>query len=594
MPRPLAGPHRPRSGGGSEWTVVREIGIEYAPATQTTGTLDLRAPALVEAVGAGRCLIVDELGLEKNRTVRIECRTLLLDDRSRVLFDSQVLGIDDGYGCWTSEGHIALLRRTRWELWIMDPSGAILDKLDLSTFSRHLPRTVHCTPQGNFLVSFADAVYEVEIAEIDPRGRLLWVLPETAIRIGCPSSICLSERGNLLVADDFQHVVLEIDRAGRVVWRFGEVKNPAGDDQRLSGARCVRPLEGGRRLIADTGNHRILVVEGDRCVGRIEFGDADLRSPTFADRSPDGGYLICDTGNRRVVELDGEFRILRQWGTTLALRRRLSYPRSIELRGDRVLVADTGHDRLLEFGLGGGEPASVRVDAGLFWPRCARRTPSGSLLVADGRHSRILEIAENGKILHELRTLRTDPPRALRDPHDVHMLANGHLLVVDSPEDLIAEVDWDGNVYRVLGPETEIRLKDPHSVQLLHDGSLLISDTGNHRILWVDRQGNVVRELDTLSSGHERYRLSRPRYAEIGPGATLLIVDSGNNRVFASDLEGNLVWELSRIPGSPLERLNQPRWAQLLARDEVLVSDHTHHRIVHLKRRADTPSAGKT
>ena len=67
----------------------------------------------------------------------------------------------------------------------------------------------------------------------------------------------------------------------------------------------------------------------------------------------------------------------------------------------------------------------------------------------------------------------------------------------------------------------------------------------------------------------------------------MLIVDSGNNRVLAATAEGRLQWELREIPGSRLKWLRQPRWAKLLGPDEVIVSDQSNQRILHLSYESD-------
>ena len=126
-------------------------------------------------------------------------------------------------------------------------------------------------------------------------------------------------------------------------------------------------------------------------------------------------------------------------------------------------------------------------------------------------------------------------------------------------------------------------LKDPHSAQKLDDGSVLVSDTGRSRLLWIDAKGVVVRELRSFSAGGNHFRLNCPRYAELYSDRTLLVVDSGNNRILAASIEGELLWELSDVPGSRLPRLSQPRWAQRVGRDEVVVSDYANHRILHLR-----------
>lgn len=82
-------------------------------------------------------------------------------------------------------------------------------------------------------------------------------------------------------------------------------------------------------------------------------------------------------------------------------------------------------------------------------------------------------------------------------------------------------------------------------------------------------------------------RLNLPKYSEVNPDGTLVIVDTGNNRVLAATMAGRLLWDITDLPDSQLPRLYQPRWAALLNRDEVVISDHFHHRIVHVRRNVD-------
>ena len=292
----------------------------------------------------------------------------------------------------------------------------------------------------------------------------------------------------------------------------------------------------------------------------------------------------CDAGNRRVVEHDEHGEVLAHWGDSRPSRRLFSFPRSVvELAGGGLLVCDTARDRVVV--VGNGEPTTWPVEASteLFWPRCARLLPSGTLLVADGRHGRVLELARSGEVLRRLDRLQIDGGRPLDDPHDVRLLANGHLLITDAPSGLVLEADWDGQVFRAVGGEdAPVTLRDPHSAQLLADGSILVCDSGNHRVLWVSGDGEVVTDLRAVHSDSALYRFSGPRYAEISPEGVLVVADTGNNRVLAADESGELLWELSYVPGTRPPFLNQPRWAQV-TNHEVLVCDHCHHRVLRLR-----------
>jgi hypothetical protein len=208
--------------------------------------------------------------------------------------------------------------------------------------------------------------------------------------------------------------------------------------------------------------------------------------------------------------------------------------------------------------------------------------PSGSLLVADGRNGRVLEVAPSGEVLRALD--RLDGGLSLDDPHDVRLLPNGHLLITDAPLGLVVEADWNGQIFRTIGgdagPET---LRDPHSAQLLENDLVLVCDSGNHRVLWVGADGAAVSELRAFGSDSAWFRFSGPRYAEVSPTGVLVVADTGNNRVLAGAESGELLWELASIPGTRLPFLNQPRWAQLTTADEVVVCDHCHHRVLRLR-----------
>ena len=171
-----------------------------------------------------------------------------------------------------------------------------------------------------------------------------------------------------------------------------------------------------------------------------------------------------------------------QYGEPPAHRRWFSFPRSVEtLAGGGLLVCDTAHDRVVVAENGAHNPWPLERASQLFWPRCARILPSGSLLVADGRNGRVLEVAPSGEVLRSLD--RLDGGLSLDDPHDVRLLPNGHLLIADAPLGLVVEVDWNGQIFRRIGgdagPET---LDDPHSAQLLENDLVLVCDSGNHRV----------------------------------------------------------------------------------------------------------------
>jgi len=567
----------------AKWSVIREVGVEYTPALEIAEGQMLRFPSLAARASDGTYLIVDELGVEKNVPYRFECRTICVDAAHGIFYDTMEHGIDDGYGCLINDGCMAVLRRTKWELLIVSRRGTTQSRFGLAAISKRTPRLIAWTPGGTFLIAFLDRAGQMDLAEVDPEGRLLWFLPPRTCPIGVPASIQLLPSDNLLVADPFRHVAVEIDRAGTIVWQFGEAKDPSSLSGRLSNPGSIRSTPDGKRLIADTRNHRVMLIGADGDVSYLQPEDGNLHDPVYADGLEDGHFLICDTGNQRVIEIDRQGKIAWQYGHAVAKRRFLSYPRSVDLTADGgYLVADTAHNRIVEFANGRVQERPFRGHLPLFWPRCARVLPGDSLLIADGRNHRIVEVSQEGDVLRELHEIDLDSSTTLKDPHDVWMLANGHLLVSDSQSDLVVEVDFAGRVHRVIGGCETLELDDPHSAQQLSDGCVVVADTGNDRVLLLEESGGV-REIRALRAGASWLRLNRPKYVEVIADGAMVIVDTGHNRILAATMEGTLLWELSEIPDSRLPRLNQPRWAKLIHRDEVLVCDHYHHRILHMK-----------
>jgi hypothetical protein len=566
------------------WHVTRELGVDYASARQSASTT-LQYPILAERGADGSTLIVDKLGTEKSLPFWLEYRTLRIAPDGRAIYDSHAHGIHDGYGCLTRDGGIALLRVTKWEVQLLSREGQLTRTLGLSALAKQPPMLIAATDRDSLLVAFVDRLFEVEIVEIALDGQLLWHLPASGHRFGCPASLQRLPNGNLLIADEFCSTATEIDRHGAVVWQFGKEKDPAKRPDRLSNPHFVQRLPDGQRLIADTRNHRILDIQDSRPAETIHPRDTELCCPTSATRLSDGRFLICDAGNARVLELDADRRVAWQFGDTPIERHWFSFPRSVEWSGpEDYLVADTANDRVVQVRNGEIRTWPTPGAAQLFWPRCARLTPAGTLLVADGRNSRVVELSSTGQIVNELRQLDLEGGLLLRDPHDVRLLADDTLLVVDASLDLVTVVSWAGQVLWSAGRGSGTDLRDPHSAQRLDDGSILICDTGNSRILRLDRSARVANELQMVRCGPVRYRFNRPRYAEITDDGAWLIVDTGNNRILGANADGECAWELAQLPDSPIRWLNQPRWARLINQHELLVTDHLHHRVLHLRR----------
>src|SRR5215210_1961290 len=206
------------------FALLEEVGIEDGPreavprGVRSLGA-PLRYPVFAARAGDGTTVIVDELGIEKSLPLRAWYRTLRIGPDGDLLADSAEWGIDDAYGFLAGDS-LAILRVTQWKIVLLSPDGERAAILDLSPLSKRTPLVSSRTPHGTFLVAFADRLFDVDVVEVDAGGRMLWCLPHLD-RLGYPGSVQLLRNGNILVADEFCHVVCELARDGSVVEQLG-------------------------------------------------------------------------------------------------------------------------------------------------------------------------------------------------------------------------------------------------------------------------------------------------------------------------------------------------------------------------------------
>jgi hypothetical protein len=584
-----AGGAETRARPSSPWQLVREVGLDYATGAAAGEPNLLLFPIAAERTKQGGYLIVDDV-LQDYDPPRMQYRTLLLSAERDVLYDSSAQDVEDAYGCLMNDGQFAILRRARAELGIHSPTGELIRTIDLSGMSGRRPKIICWSSSGSFLVAFVAGRCDLDIVEFDSHGRVLWSCVDFIATIGIPSSMQPLADGSILIADEFHHVVWQLKRSGSSTIRWGNWQSPSSASGDLRRPRCAQLLLDGTLLIADSGNGRVVVVDRGGRASSLQLKNAALFSPASVRQLKGGSYLICDAGSRCVFELDSRGKCLPQYGSLKVRKRHLSFPRSVQhLRGDRYLVANAVQNTVVHIDRQEVRQLQINSMRGLFWPRAARKTKKGTVLIADGRNGRVLELSPDGNELRCLSQCRHNERFiTLEDPHDVRLLSNDNLLIVDSQQSLVLEADWRGRAAWVIEVANEIRLADPHSAQQLSDGRIMISDTRNHRIVFVDLRTGLSESISEIRAGTTLCRLDRPRYAEVAPDGTLVIADAGNNRVLITDLAFSFLWILSCIPDSPIPYLCAPRWVQPIARDEIVISDYGNHRILHLRRRADS------
>ena len=283
-----------------------------------------------------------------------------------------------------------------------------------------------------------------------------------------------NDRGNIVVADQFNNRIVEIDRYHHVVWQFGDGSSVAGPHSIVGPNDAERV--GDLTLVSGTGtpagadpscadpngcpDNRVLLVNR---VGQIVWqygqagvtgaGDNQLNTPVQATALPYGDILITDQANERVIEVTLNHRIVWQYGQTGVVGAggdQLSNPNSAQLLPNgHILIADENNNRVIEVTRDHkivwqyGSPADTTTLNGAAF---ASRLPNGDTLITDSNNNRIVEVTPAKKVVFTYVT--TDRPGSNPAPLPTRAvrLRDGNTLISDQFNDQVIEVTPAGKI----------------------------------------------------------------------------------------------------------------------------------------------------
>ncbi len=221
-----------------------------------------------------------------------------------------------------------------------------------------------------------------------------------------------------------------------IVWEF---KGESGTEKYLGrpvDSYFYSDITGDKMYIADQGRHRVIKVI--MVTNKIEwqYGTNDvegnglnqLSNPADAVPIPDSGQvLICDKGNNRILlasESDGSK--IWEWGTG-----ELNNPVDIEydVASKTVLITDKGNNRVVIYNTqtnsiswSYGESANPEI---LRLPSDADFLPNGNILICDTGNNRLIEVNSAKEIVWEYTEELVDLKDADRMPDNKHLIVSG-------------------------------------------------------------------------------------------------------------------------------------------------------------------------
>jgi hypothetical protein len=294
-------------------------------------------------------------------------------------------------------------------------------------------------------------------------------------------------------------------------------------------------------------------------------GEPRLRAP-----GPIPGYLlIADRGNDRMLLVDGNKHILWRYP-------RPGHPPSMPFNFDddtfftpgwRGVISNQEEQQTIEeISFPGGRVTwhYGHVDAAgsapglLHTPDDAYALPDGTVMVADVGNCRVLFISSGGRIERQIGTTGVcghAPPRLLASPNGDTPLPNGGVLVTEIGGSWIDAIDPNGHVrWTVQAP-----VSYPSDAQPLGHGRILLADYARPgRILIMDRHGKVLWSYGP-SSGPGM--LDHPSLALPLPNGLIAVNDDYRDRVVLIDRSRHrIVWQYGHtdVSGRAAGYLNTP------------------------------------
>jgi outer membrane protein assembly factor BamB len=258
--------------------------------------------------------------------------------------------------------------------------------------------------------------------------------------------------GGVLVADRGNHRILVLDDRGRIVWRFPERGSlPAGWASVSADDAFLAP--DGRSIVANDESHETIVridLTSRRVVwtygryGRPGGATGLLHTPDDAYPLANGDIVVADIENCRILEIAPSHRIVHQWGRT------------------GVCVDDP--------------PCSFAR------PNGDTPLPDGGLLVTEITGSRVVRLAADGHVVFDIHV-----PVAY--PSDAQLDAAGNVVVADYSTigQVVAVNPATGRlVWRWRFTGGIRRLDHPSLATPLANGDVSVNDDFRQRVIVID------------------------------------------------------------------------------------------------------------
>lgn len=283
-------------------------------------------------------------------------------------------------------------------------------------------------------------------------------------------------------------------------------------------------------FVSDGQNGRILKSDDG---GSFEVFADGFHTPSHIVFDDEGRLLVVDSGSHTVLRLvdGGKIEILAGRDgvsgetTGTATESLLNGPVGVVTIGNRIIVADTYNDRIVEIldgrlrtlaGSGRGHRDGLGIDARFDTPTGLLAMPDGSLLVADSGNGLIRTISKNGDVSSIGRAGSAESidgnlsESGFEEPIAMARDTDGSVFVLDgdsirvmrtSPFPFVTTLTSQEGGF-LDGPISESRFSRPSGIAVSSSGGILIADSDNGLIRSIGGDVGSVLAKDKFHSTH--------------------------------------------------------------------------------------------
>ncbi|OUU21462.1 MAG: hypothetical protein CBC13_09055 [Planctomycetia bacterium TMED53] len=263
------------------------------------------------------------------------------------------------------------------------------------------PRAIATRKSGGCVI--IDRSGRAQVFDASGSVTMVWALPEWSS--GHPIDLCETPEGTFLVADTHYMRILEFDKDGVEIRRFGEgsgLELVRGIDLAADGTIYVASYGEHDRIFKFSRSGEFLGFWGERGDGTDQF----LRPEGLAV-APDSSILVVDCGHQRVLRFSVDGQLLQQIGGPGPGKGKFQVPFDIDVLEDgTILVVDRSGCRLQIFSAAGESLAEFgglgRGRGRLHEPRGIAAVKRGAVVevfIADTGNNRISTFVLSGEEL---------------------------------------------------------------------------------------------------------------------------------------------------------------------------------------------------